>query len=271
MFPKRGIRFFCTITGYYIFPSRASVGTSGVPQMKILVLGDVHANFPALMAVENHVRMERFHRIVNTGDFTVYGTYPNEVVQWFRGKRHAICIAGNTDKRVVEILTGKKLNKPKREEKRIMYFWTCGNLLPENVRYLKSLPDRQEFTAGGIRIGLFHGDFDDKEEALRPDSPESRFRKLATKFPYRVHVMGHTHVPFHRIVDGVHFLNPGSAGRPFDGDPRASFAVLALDSGNITVEHFRIPYPVEEVAASLKTNGLPDLYAEMYRTGKKLN
>lgn len=238
---------------------------------KILVMGDIHSNFPALKAIQNHVRKETFHRIMNTGDFTVYGTHPNEVVQWFREKRNAICIVGNTDKRVLEILTGKELKKPKREEKRIMYFWTCENLLPENVRYLHSLPDQLDFTADTVRIGLFHGDFDDKEESLRSDSPESRFRELAAKFPYQVHVMGHTHVPFHRIVDGVHFLNPGSAGRPFDGDPRASFAILTVDSGNIAVEHFRVPYPVEEVATSLKKNGLPDLYAEMYRAGKKLN
>ncbi len=238
---------------------------------KILVVGDIHANFPALKAIENHVQKETFHRIVNTGDFTVYGTYPNEVVQWFREKRHAICIVGNTDRRVVEILTGKELKKPKREEKRIMYFWTCENLLPENVRYLKSLPDQLDFTADSVRIGLFHGDFDDMEESLRPDSPERRFRELAAKFPYQVHVMGHTHVPFHRIVDGVHFLNPGSVGRPFDGDPRSSFAILTVSSGNITVEHFRIPYSVEKVITGLKNNGLPNIYGKMYRTGRKLN
>jgi putative phosphoesterase len=238
---------------------------------KILVMGDIHANFPALKAIENRVGKESFHRIVNTGDFTVYGTYPNEVVQWFRERRNATCIMGNTDKRVVEILAGKELKKPKKEEKRVMYFWTCESLLPANIRYLKSLPDRQDFTAGGVRIGLLHGDFDDEEEPFLPDSPEIRFRGLAAKFPCKVHIMGHTHVPFHRIVDGVHFLNPGSAGRPFDGDPRASFAILTIDSGNITVEHFRIPYPVEEVATSLKTNGLPELYAEMYRAGQKLN
>ena len=238
---------------------------------KMLVLGDIHANFPALKAIENHVGKESFHRIVNTGDFTVYGTYPNEVAQWFRERKNTICIVGNTDKRVLGILAGKELKKPKKEEKRTMYYWTCENLLPENVRYLKSLPDLQDFTEGSVRIGVFHGDFDDKEEPFCPDSPESRFRELAAKIPCKVHIMGHTHVPFHRIVDGIHFLNPGSAGRPFDGDPRASFAILTVDSGNITVEHYRIPFPVEEVATSLKKNGLPDLYAEMYRAGKKLN
>ena len=51
------------------------------PMKKILVMGDIHANFPALKAIQNRVREEKFHRIINTGDFTVYGTFPNEVVQ----------------------------------------------------------------------------------------------------------------------------------------------------------------------------------------------
>jgi diadenosine tetraphosphatase ApaH/serine/threonine PP2A family protein phosphatase len=83
--------------------------------------------------------------------------------------------------------------------------------------------------------------------------------------------MGHSHVPYYKIVDGVHFINPGSVGRMFDGDPRASFAVLNISAGNIAVEHFRIPYPVEAVVKDLKKHRLPDIYAKMFRTGKKLN
>jgi hypothetical protein len=83
--------------------------------------------------------------------------------------------------------------------------------------------------------------------------------------------MGHSHVPYYKIVDGVHFINPGSAGRMFDGDPRASFAILKISSGKIGVEHFRIPYLVKEVVKSLKKNRLPDIYTEMFQIGKKLN
>jgi hypothetical protein len=57
----------------------------------------------------------------------------------------------------------------------------------------------------------------------------------------------------------------------FDGDPRASFAVLKISSGKIAVEHFRIPYPMEAVIKGLKNHDLPDIYAKMFRIGKKLN
>lgn len=239
---------------------------------KILVLGDIHANYPALKAIQNYVRPNRYDRIINTGDFTVYSTFPNETIQWFRKKnKKSICILGNTDKRIIRILKGKKLKRPKKEEKRVMYFWTFKNLLPENVSYLKSLPKHSDFTIGKIRIGVFHGIFDDEDEILCPGTPERSFRKLAKDSPYQVHIMGHSHIPYYKIVDGVHFINPGSVGRMFDGDPRTSFAVLNISAGKIGVEHFRIPYPVEEVVKGLKKNNLPDIYTKMYRKGKKLN
>jgi putative phosphoesterase len=238
---------------------------------KILVLGDIHANFPALQAIWSYVREYRFDRIINTGDFTVYSTFPNETIQWFLKRKNSISILGNTDRRILRILKGKNLKRPKKEEKRVMYYWTTGILLPENVEYLKSLPRQTDLTVGNTRIGVFHGTCDDEDETLFPNTPESRFRELAKGSPFRVHIMGHSHTPYYKIIDGIHFINPGSVGRMFDGDPRTAFAILKLSSEEISVEHFRIPYPVEEVITGLKQNCLPDVYAKMYRMGKKLN
>jgi len=238
---------------------------------KILLLGDIHANYPALKAVLNYIRPNQFDRIVNTGDFTVYSTFPNETIQWFRKRKHSVCIVGNTDRRILRILNGKKLKKPKKKEKRIMYRWTSENLLPENIRYLKSLPKQTDFSADLVRIGVFHGTRDDPDEELFPWAPASRFHDLAKDSPYQVQIMGHSHVPYYKIVDGIHFINTGSVGRMFDGDSRASFAILKISSGNIAVEHFRIPYAVETVVKGLKDHQLPDIYANMFRTGQKLN
>ncbi|MGB9437362.1 MAG: metallophosphoesterase family protein [Desulfobacterales bacterium] len=238
---------------------------------KILILGDIHANYPALKAIQTYIRPDRFDRIVNTGDFTVYSTFPNETIQWFRKRKKTICILGNTDRRVLRILNGKQTKKPRKKEKRVMYFWTSENLLPENVKYLKSLPEQTDFTIGPIRIGVFHGTCDDADEELFPDAPEARFRKLAKGSPCQIHIMGHSHVPYYKVAGGVHFINPGSAGRMFDGDPRASFAILKISSEKIGVEHFRIPYPVKEVVNSLKKNRLPNIYTKMFQIGKKLN
>ena len=238
---------------------------------KILLLGDVHANYPALKAIGKFIKPNRFDRIVNTGDFTVYSTFPNETIQWFRDRKRTICILGNTDRKILRILKGKKLKKPKKNEKRVMYFWTSENLLPENIAYLKSLPQKTDFTVGRFRIGVFHGTLEDPDEELFPSAPESRFHQLAKDSPYQVQIMGHSHAPYYKIVDGIHFINPGSVGRMFDGDPRTSFAILKVDSGKMAVEHFRIPYSVEAVIADLKNQKLPGIYAKMFRVGEKLN
>ena len=226
---------------------------------KLLVLGDIHSNYPALKAIEHQVQAHRFDGIINTGDITVYSTFPNKTIEWLRKREDALSILGNTDQRILRILKGKKLKKPAKEEKRVMYFWTCEKLLPENIRYLKSLPEQADFTIGNVRIGVFH------------DSPENRFRELAQGSPYQIQIMGHSHTPYYKIINKVHFINPGSAGRMFDGDPRASFAILEIDGEKINVEHFRIPYPVEKVVKGLKKNRLPDIYVKMFRKGKKLN
>jgi predicted phosphodiesterase len=144
---------------------------------KILVLGDIHANYPALQAIQNYVRQYRFDWIINTGDFTVYSTFPNETIQWFRKRKKSVSILGGTDRRVLKILKGKKLKRPKKEEKRVMYYWTSENLRSENVKYLQSLPRQTDFTIGNVRIGLFHGTFDNEDETLFASAPESRFRE----------------------------------------------------------------------------------------------
>lgn len=238
---------------------------------QLLLLGDIHANYPALKAIADYIQPQRFDWIINTGDFTVYSTFPNETIRWFRERKRTICILGNTDQKILRILKGKKLKKPKKEEKRVMYFWTSETLLPENIAFLKSLPKQTDLTAGDLRIGVFHGTRDDPDEELFPSAPESRFRQLARDSVYQVQIMGHSHVPYYKIVDGIHFINPGSVGRMFDGDPRASFATLKIAPGKIAVRHFRIPYAVEAVIAQLKKQKLPDIYAEMFRIGRKLN
>ncbi len=238
---------------------------------QILIIGDIHSNYPALEAIEHHVRNYRFDGIINTGDITVYSTFPNETIKWFRSRKNSISILGNTDRRILRILNGKKLKKPGKREKQVMYFWTSKALLPENHEYLKRLPKKAFCTVGNIRIGIFHGTLDNENETLFPDSPEKRFRQLAEGSPCQIQIMGHSHIPYHKIIDNIHFINPGSAGRMFDSDPRASFAILKISLQRISVEHFRIPYRVEEVVAGLQKHNLPDIYKKMFLTGKKLN
>ena len=67
-------------------------------------------------------------------------------------------------------------------------------------------------------------------------------------------VFGHTHLPFARAsgVRGIELVNPGSVGLPFDGDPRAAYA-LWHDDGRI--EHRRVEYDHLASAARVRAFG----------------
>ena len=63
-------------------------------------------------------------------------------------------------------------------------------------------------------------------------------------------VFGHTHLPFARTgPDGVELVNPGSVGMPFDGDPRAAYAVVRDDG---SVEHRRVSYDHQASADAIR-------------------
>src|SRR5206468_1598563 len=64
----------------------------------------------------------------------------------------------------------------------------------------------------------------------------------------RIVVFGHTHLPVDRSHDGIHLVNPGSVGLPFDGDPRAHWAVL---HGDGRAEPRRVEYDVDAAVAGL--------------------
>jgi diadenosine tetraphosphatase ApaH/serine/threonine PP2A family protein phosphatase len=78
---------------------------------------------------------------------------------------------------------------------------------------------------------------------------------------------GHTHKPWHRAVDGVHFVNAGSVGRPKDGDPRAGYVLLEVGEGEARVEFVRVDYDVERAARAVIDAGLPADFADFLRTG----
>ncbi|WP_457572741.1 metallophosphoesterase family protein [Desulfolithobacter sp.] len=238
--------------------------------MKILLLADIHGNFPALEAVAARWSPDEFDAIIHAGDATVYAPFPNETLAWLR-EHGAISILGNTDHKVRRLLRGKSFKKPRKAEKRIMYTWTADHLSPENAAYLSGMKQQLQLEMEGGRIGVFHGSPASPDEFLFSDTPTLRFQELTRKTDCSIIITGHSHTPYHKKVLGRHFINPGSVGRMFDGNPAASWAVLELNGDQVRVRHFRTPYDVDRVVRTLAENLLPPIYGVMYRQGRKLN
>lgn len=245
---------------------------------RLLLLADIHGNFPALAAIDQALDAAAFDHILNCGDSLVYAPFPNQTLAWLRRHR-VLSILGNTDRKVLDLLSGRPMKKPRKEEKRVMYSSTAAALDQEGHAQLRAMADRAVFSPPGKHgrgnkrpwFGVFHGSPSDPDEFLFAETPDRRFSELARVAGCRIVVTGHSHSPYQKNIDGVLFINPGSAGRMFDGDPRACCATIDIDDQEITVRHHRIAYDIELVARELATQELPEIYATMFRQGRKLN
>jgi putative phosphoesterase len=244
--------------------------------MKVALIGDIHANLPALEAVLAHIQEQGLERIWNVGDFVGYGAFPDEVVQCFRTvqrQREAdvLSIVGNYDLKVLEFKKNKdKWRKKKHPDKYLAFKWTYENLSKKSRKYLRFLSQQIRVKAKGQRVLLVHGSPDSNEEHLTPETPEKRLRQLAETAKADVIICGHSHQPFAREVDGVWFINTGSVGRPDDGDQRACYAVAQIDSSQVLVQHYRVEYDVDRAVAAIREHKLPEAFAQMILQGRDL-
>jgi len=241
---------------------------------KIALIGDVHGNMSALEAVLDQAHEQGVEAIWNVGDFVGYGPSPNQVIERLR-QEDAVSITGNYDLKVLRFKKKrKKWRKTKQSQKFLAFQWTRDVLTKKNRKYLGSLPKERYLQVEGMRILLTHGSPASVGEHLTPDMPEGRLRELASMVEADVVVCGHSHRAFVRQVDGVHFINTGSVGRPDDGDPRACYAILQIGHApgqDLAVQHHRLAYDVRRAAAAIREQGLPEAFAQMMIQGYALD
>lgn len=238
--------------------------------MKVALIGDVHANLPALETVLAHARQQGVAALWNIGDFVGYGAYPEEVVQRLR-QEGAISIVGNYDLKVLKFpRKKKKWRQSKLPHKWFAFKWAYEHLSEQSRAYLSSLPKEMRLREAGWQILLTHGSPASNEEHLTPQTPIERLRELAGMAEADAIICGHSHREFARQVNDTWFVNTGSVGRPDDGDPRACYAILNLAPAVFNVTHFRLEYDLDRAIAGIRSRGLPDVFAEMLIQGRDL-
>lgn len=248
--------------------------------MRYALIADIHANAPALEAVLRDIAARPGSAATyHLGDLVGYAPWPDEVVATLR--REGIPgVAGNYDSTVAAEYKhcGCRYEDPRQEElSHLSYAWTRAHVTPETGRYLGGLPFRIDIRplgghVAGPTIVLIHGNQVLNTVYVTEDRPDDFLAKMGVGVGARsgdVVCFGHTHLPWHRVVDGVHFVNTGSVGRPKDGDWRACYAVLEVDGNTVTVEFVRVEYDVESAAKAILSSDLPDDFAEYLRTGGK--
>jgi predicted phosphodiesterase len=247
--------------------------------MRVALVSDIHANLPALEAVLADIdRRPGIDAIHHLGDLVGYAPWPNETVALIQ-QRGITGVAGNYDSTTATDYKHCGCRYEDAEQERLShlsYEWTRAHVSSETKRFLGTLPFRLDLWArgghesGGPRLVLVHGTPTLNTLYWTEDRPASFCTQMidaAGARPGDVLAFGHTHLPWHRVVDGVHLLNTGSVGRPKDGDPRAGYVLLTLDAGGAHPEFVRIGYDVERAMAGIRGSGLPEAFADQLRTG----
>jgi putative phosphoesterase len=228
--------------------------------MRILVVSDIHANWPALAAVD-----EPHDVCLCLGDLVDYGPDPVACVRW--AMDHATyAIRGNHDHGVAQgIPVNGEVGFRYLTQVSRPFMWEL--LGPDERRYLLQLPVTQRVTLEGRRFLMVHATPRDPLDEYLLRDPEIWARRVHNADADIVCV-GHSHMQFNLEVDGTVVLNPGSVGLPRDGDPRAAYAII---DGN-RIELKRITYPVEETIGRIEAMPWPErakeLMAQVLRFGR---
>jgi putative phosphoesterase len=213
--------------------------------MKILVISDLHANWPALEAV---LAAESFDRLFVIGDLVSYGPHPREVVDYVRA--HAtLAVRGNHDNALALGVDCRcaPSSKPLAEATRAAH---RALLPPEHQQWLGRLPFTASVREGGRAFYAVHASPRNHlfRYTLIPTASDEHVRKQVGNVRADYVLLGHTHFPMLRQTGRLLVLNPGSVGQPRDGDPRAAYAVI--EDGLVTLK--RAAYDVERTVGDLK-------------------
>lgn len=209
-----------------------------VPE-RLALLGDIHANAPALAAVIAAIDAAGIRAGACTGDLVMRGDDPETCVTTIR-ERGWPCVMGNTDRKVaVRPRRDPEHPKARRVGSRA---WSSNQLSPESTEYLAGLPLVVRLTLRGAAIVLMHGGPDDPRDAIGADTSDKELARLVSDLgsPDCI-VSGHTHRTLVRTAAGCLFVNPGSVGEAIDGDRRPRWAWLEARGGGLRAHLERIP------------------------------
>lgn len=236
--------------------------------MKLLVISDVHSNLEALEAVLGDAG--RYDYVVFLGDAVNYGPSPLDVLDRLRQLAPDVWLQGNHDRAVASKRAKLGVGFGYRAAAELVRRITRELLPKDELAFLKGLPRLSRLEVGSRVFILAHGSpRDPLYGCIHPWYTEKRLmRELRPGGVYLERnpgdvdavLVGHTHTPFSRSTSaGIAVLNPGSVGQPGGGDPRASYAVLDLDS--LAFEVRRVKYDVASVLRRLRSLvGDPEVY-----------
>ncbi|RKR84964.1 putative phosphoesterase [Mucilaginibacter gracilis] len=236
--------------------------------MKIALFSDVHANLPALEAMLTDMDSHKPDAVYCLGDLVGYNVWPNQVIAAIR-QRQIATLMGNHDLKV----QAAPLAQPSAQN----YAYQLVDAL--HINYLNTLPSHIRLEYPNLNILMVHGSPRQVNEYVLHDTDQQQVLTMMQDARADVLIGGHSHKPYHRIIDaggGVysHVINIGSAGKPKDDNPKGCYVLLTLNettsrnnAQSLQVEFIRFDYDIEKAALAILNSPLPAQLADMLRKG----
>ncbi|MBI4778783.1 metallophosphoesterase family protein [Candidatus Desantisbacteria bacterium] len=239
--------------------------------MRYGIMSDIHSNLEALNSVLKAMENEGIDKIICLGDIVGYGPKPNECVERMQ-EIDGLIVAGNHDLAAIGWEDIDWFSSYAKEA----ILWTEDKLTTENKKYLSHLPEvisQKDFILVHGSLHHFTDEYIMNSAVAKKSFDLMKHRELL--------LIGHTHhaAAFFRkqrqssgvspiqnlrlinqdvfcLLNGMQsIVNVGSVGQPRDGDNRASFGILDLETRTVTIK--RIPYDIKKTQYQMLKAELP--------------
>lgn len=193
--------------------------------MNVLALYDIHGNLDALQAVLGDPRVSEADAVVVGGD-AVPGPFSAECLALLRAHELPVhWVRGNGEREVAEAAVRKTAAKTVSPDDlaQLTATITADTLGVEVAAWLGGLPTTVELDG----VLYCHASPRRDDEMLTRISPAERWSAALADVRHGLVVGGHTHQQDDRRVDSVRFVNAGSVGLPYEGDPAARWAWIS--------------------------------------------
>ncbi len=224
--------------------------------MRVLILADVHSNYPALTAVLESA--PEVDEVFCLGDIVLYGPNPVATVDLIR-ERATKVVRGNHDEETVRCYR-RSGDQEKGDTDGLRWKqWTVAQLRDDQIEYLAGLPEEIELEMDGYRVLLRH-DLPLPGPLIYADDPDELIVSRLDTRPFDYMFVGHVHIPYVRTLGTRRLIDVGSVGQPEHGDGCAAYALWT--EGEVTFH--KAPYDVERAIADLEKLPLSSPYIELW-------
>jgi diadenosine tetraphosphatase ApaH/serine/threonine PP2A family protein phosphatase/uncharacterized Fe-S cluster-containing radical SAM superfamily protein len=240
------------------------------PVPRIAVCGGPYANPYALIAMLRDARARGCERTFCLGDLGGFGAEVDAIWPLLR-KFGVECIAGNYD---IAIGRGDEdcgcgYSDPRDNEfAQVMYDYTRAHTSAEFAAWMRELPGEHREEMGGLDVHMVHGSPLAVNDFSWESQGDGELRERVAASGADVLLCTHTGIPWQRRVDDTLVVNVGAVGRPAnDGRADTWYAVVDIEDGVARAELVPVAYDWQAQAASMRAEGLPEVYVETIETG----